>query len=270
MLGQHPDIAAGPESGLFTRDGGLGNLIIDYFGRPKKPSQYRLRAYVDETEFVALVHELAEKILIRHQERSGKSFLVEKTPAHAFAVPQIARLFPDARFVYLLRDGRDVVTSIIHAARSWMPNWPKHVHEAALMWKEYNEAVLSARSSLSSENLLLVRYEDLQSDTKKMLRTCFAFIGAQHLLESELDQLVAHHTIEQYQASSQDILVSFDHTNPKIAMAGVQAMTKTLAIFACGLMGFAPCCGWSFTMPWGSSTPRPCRWSIWACRRRRW
>ena len=44
------------------------------------------------------------------------SIVIEKTVSNVFRIPYIHRLFPDARFIYLVRDGRDVAES---AARMW-------------------------------------------------------------------------------------------------------------------------------------------------------
>jgi hypothetical protein len=44
---------------------------------------------------------------------SGGATVVEKTCANSLRVPFVHEVFPDARFVYILRDGRDVVASAI-------------------------------------------------------------------------------------------------------------------------------------------------------------
>jgi len=67
-------------------------------------------------------HEIADFIgrtLTRMaQKAAGESrpIVIEKTVSNVFRVPFIYRLFPDARFVHLIRDGRDVTLS---AARQW-------------------------------------------------------------------------------------------------------------------------------------------------------
>ncbi|HDQ41912.1 MAG TPA: sulfotransferase [Desulfonatronum sp.] len=47
---------------------------------------------------------------------SKKDILVDKTPTHAFNIPFIQRVFPDARWIHIIRDGRDVTLSI---RREW-------------------------------------------------------------------------------------------------------------------------------------------------------
>ncbi|MGI9038886.1 MAG: sulfotransferase family protein [Gemmatimonadota bacterium] len=45
--------------------------------------------------------------------------LVEKTPANTLRVPMLARVFPDARFVFIVRRGEDVVSSLMEGWKNW-------------------------------------------------------------------------------------------------------------------------------------------------------
>jgi hypothetical protein len=57
--------------------------------------------------------------------------MLEKTPKNALRIPFLARVFPEARFVYLHREPREVMASMIEAWRSGrfrtypnLPGWP--------------------------------------------------------------------------------------------------------------------------------------------------
>lgn len=54
--------------------------------------------------------------------RHGKPFLVEKTVSNSLRVAAVNKVFPDAKFIHLYRDGWDVIES---AYRQWMapPDW---------------------------------------------------------------------------------------------------------------------------------------------------
>lgn len=54
--------------------------------------------------------------LARKAQHGEYRYLVEKTVSNVFRVPYIHKLFPEARFIHLVRDGRDVAES---AARMW-------------------------------------------------------------------------------------------------------------------------------------------------------
>lgn len=44
--------------------------------------------------------------------KSGRKLILEKLPDHAFQIPYVNAVFPDARWVHIIRDGRDVTLSI--------------------------------------------------------------------------------------------------------------------------------------------------------------
>ncbi|HEV7164546.1 MAG TPA: sulfotransferase [Gammaproteobacteria bacterium] len=53
---------------------------------------------------------------------AGKSLLIEKTVSNCLRIPFLEQVFPEAKYIHLLRDGRDVVES---AYRMWRekPDW---------------------------------------------------------------------------------------------------------------------------------------------------
>jgi hypothetical protein len=82
----------------------------------------------------------------------------------------IQELLPEARFVHIIRDGRDVALSIKDLW--WGPN---SVEEAAKWWAS---GIVSARSQVKDLKWYLeVRYEDLVLDTEPTLRKICAFIA---------------------------------------------------------------------------------------------
>lgn len=111
---------------------------------------------------------------------------VEQTPETAFVLPAVLRAYPEARIVHVVRDGRDVVSSLLE--RGWLSSgrdgaddaglaygaqarfWvePERVDEfgrlsdagrAAYAWRRY---VSAARTT--TERLVELRYEDVVAD----------------------------------------------------------------------------------------------------------
>ncbi|MBB4701543.1 sulfotransferase family protein [Sphaerisporangium siamense] len=115
-----------------------------------------------------LEHLLWDRVLHRELVRSGKRYIVDKTPANAFAYKRIAACWPDARFVFLLRHPASIAASWFEAgAGSRTPE------EAAADALRYMKAVQRARTALPGPT---VRYEDLTADPEKETRAICAFL----------------------------------------------------------------------------------------------
>jgi hypothetical protein len=115
-----------------------------------------------------LEHLLWDRVLHRELVRSGKRFVVDKTPANAFAHERIAACWPDARFVFLLRHPASIATSWHEASPD-----KRTAAEAAADALRYMKAVERARKALPS---LTVRYEELTAEPEKTLRAICEFL----------------------------------------------------------------------------------------------
>lgn len=92
-------------------------------------------------------------------ELKGKPRYGDKTPSYCLFVPEIAALFPDARFVHVIRDGRNTALSIMEA-----PFGPKRLDQAALFWRRRVEPALDALDALGPTRAYAYRHEDLIDD----------------------------------------------------------------------------------------------------------
>ncbi|WP_324613425.1 sulfotransferase [Streptomyces sp. SBT349] len=116
-----------------------------------------------------LEHLLWDRVLHRELVRSGKTFLVEKTPGNAFSHRRIAACWPDARFVFLLRHPASV-------ARSWHEADPRKRDPERAMADalRYMNAVERARAALTGHT---VRYEELTEDPAGALKGVCEHLG---------------------------------------------------------------------------------------------
>lgn len=103
----------------------------------------------------------------------GKSRWGDKTPRYVTNIPQLARLFPEARFIHLIRDGRDVALSYAD-----VPFGPKNVAKAAELWANRVATGIRDGRVLERGRYLEIRYVDLTQDNEGELRDICAFVGA--------------------------------------------------------------------------------------------
>jgi hypothetical protein len=68
-------------------------------------------------------------------------------------VAEILRLFPDAQFVHLVRDGRDCVASLLG-----MPWWHRGFHEAVATWAQVVDATRKYARELGPDSWCQLRF----------------------------------------------------------------------------------------------------------------
>jgi hypothetical protein len=83
----------------------------------------------------------------------------DKTPEYCRHLPMIRELFPDAQFLHVVRDGRDVAQSIFQTGFG-----SKTAYEAALDWKRTVGDIRAFGTQVARGSFLEIRYEDLLSD----------------------------------------------------------------------------------------------------------
>ena len=94
----------------------------------------------------------------------------DKTPLYVIAMPLLAELFPQSRFIHIVRDPRDCALS---SMRAW-GNSPLRTGQ------EWADCVRTARRdgpALGAERYVELRYEDLVSDVVGVLGRLFDFLG---------------------------------------------------------------------------------------------
>jgi hypothetical protein len=89
---------------------------------------------------------------------------VDHTPENINYAPVLTRLFPEAQFVHIIRDGRAVANSIIPL--DWGPNT---AIKAAPWWQETVRQGLELESSLPAGRVVRVYYEDLVEAPERTL-----------------------------------------------------------------------------------------------------
>ena len=101
-------------------------------------------------------------------ETAGKKYFLDKTPRYYYIIPEIFRMFPAAKFIFLLRNPLAVFSSILH---TWFNNRPD------LLMKSANRFDLSKGPSLLingmeliGEKAFVLKYEDLVTDPEHYIK----------------------------------------------------------------------------------------------------
>jgi hypothetical protein len=117
---------------------------------------------------------IVEAPFAAYAAKHGKPRWADKTPHYVHHVDHLLRVWPHARFVVLVRDGRDVALSLRR-----MPFGPNNAWAAAQWWARGIRA--GARAAREHpEAVLTVRYEDLaRRPADEVPRVC-AFLGLRY------------------------------------------------------------------------------------------
>lgn len=95
----------------------------------------------------------------------------EKTPQHLMHVRTIVRDFPDAKFLCVVRDGRENALAL--AAMPW---WTGGIRRAARLWRTYAREARRL-SAEQGERFLIVHYETLVRSPAATLAGVMQFLG---------------------------------------------------------------------------------------------
>ena len=144
--------------------------------------------------------------------------MLEKTPKNSLRVSLLNRIFPDALFIYLVRNPRDNISSIIDAWESgrfvtypdlegrnkpWSlllpPGWQSY-HEApveeiaAFQWRSANEAILQELGKLERNRWTAISYgQQLNAAESTLMRLCeFCEISANGVIDSFAGEQLKH------------------------------------------------------------------------------
>jgi hypothetical protein len=113
---------------------------------------------------------LWDRILHRELVRHGKEIVVNKTPSDALMWRRLVAAWPDARFIFLLRDPAAMTESWNRARDYWTRE------QAAADILRYVTKVEEARQELPG---LTVRYEDITVDPETETKRICEFLGVE-------------------------------------------------------------------------------------------
>jgi hypothetical protein len=144
-------------------------------------------------------------------QRLGQGWVLDKTCINVLRIPYLHALFPNAKFVYIQRDGRDNISSMMDGWRhgrtdgdfhlsqffgdfpepvainggeftDWAfflaPDWQQYNHASleevcAFQWLSANRLALEAKRSIPPEQWIQLRYEDIFERPVEMFQEAF-------------------------------------------------------------------------------------------------
>lgn len=189
LVDSHPQIAITPESGYLFRLVLYAPALYQHFRCQRDILAFirdvrtipRMKDWFScdiSTETVAeslkgRVHigDILEAIYKQYAKKRGKPYWGDKTPKNIQSASKIISVFPNAKFLIIVRDGRDVALSLNKTIFG-----KASLRKSAQRWAREVRAALSLQS-LHPNRVLLIRFEDLIQYPERLCASIFDFIG---------------------------------------------------------------------------------------------
>ncbi|MCC6298868.1 MAG: sulfotransferase [Anaerolineales bacterium] len=238
----HPDVHCNYQAHFFTRKPLLKSLvdsaeIEEWLTRKSN----RWNGGRDLSPLV--LRAAADFIMERDAARAGKRIVGDKSPSsviHGAAVRDMHALYPDAKFVYIVRDGRDVLISerfrnfveeskflsaddkrIIADLRSDSTSFAdgrrsifteSFIRRVAQGWVTNLQETDDEARKLYGKNYFSIRYEDLLNSPFKEMSRLWKFLGVKTVnktLEKKIQAEMASNPDEEWQSKRDEGIASF-------------------------------------------------------------
>lgn len=212
LLGSHTQIASAPETPWIV--GGYGKTSMRQLvnGLTKEASgPLKNLTGVDRGVIISGARYMVQSILECYLESVAKPFLVLKTPDDIAHVEFLVELFPDARLIHIVRDGRDVACS---SAAKRNTGWGDKlnggygvitIENAMKRWATWEAQAADALAKLPKNQILKLRFEDLVGSPVAELQKVTLGLGLN--FEPEMLRYWNHsHILPEWEAGSSDIL----------------------------------------------------------------
>lgn len=176
ILDTHSRIACGPELKVIPS---IAHLWADF---QTKYAPFLALSQVGADDIDRLFRELISGLLAPLRARDGKPRSAEKSPNNVFYFRHLHRIFPDAAFIHVVRDGRDVVASLQQMDWKTPDGVPiDYTRDTRLAARYWVNAVMTgrefARQTAGASRYHEVRYEALVERPEPCLRALFEFLG---------------------------------------------------------------------------------------------
>ncbi len=178
ILDSHPNIAIGAETGFV---GALeATKVIPNW---RYGAEWYTRIGWTEPELDQRLRGFYAGMFERYAASQGKPRWGEKTPFHTSHIPTMARVFPDAVFVGIVRHPGGVAASL-------RKNFNYTFSDGLSYWEATNLEMVRAASELGCR-FTLCRYEELVQVGQPVLRELLAWLG-----EPWSDNVLEHHRVQ--------------------------------------------------------------------------
>jgi Sulfotransferase family len=178
ILDSHPAIGIPQETGFMRAYNAHQFIPLKWSGR-----NWARRMGWSRDELDAELAAFYDRIFSRYVERQGKRRWGDKTPLHTWHIDGMARLFPDAQFIGMLRHPGGCVGSNM--------NRFGHPFRRAINHVDRYHREIARQAANRADRFAIVRYEELVLRPERLLRELLDWLG-----EDWSAEVLQHHEVQ--------------------------------------------------------------------------
>ncbi len=201
MLDCHPEVVVPPECGFmdwwypkykdWSLKSSLDKDVITKFcldltsSRKFETWNFNLNLFKEKVLLIQPKNysELCALVYITFGEDKGKAMKIwgDKNNYYIHKLNVMENLYPKAKYIHLVRDGRDVAVSYLElkelkSESKYKPNLPLEINEIANEWVQNTMKVDSFLENIDPKRKQIILYEDLIQHTEKILKQICGFL----------------------------------------------------------------------------------------------
>lgn len=156
-----------------------GKSLESYIRYIKRNEQFKTWLMQDLSVFDRLagrrdvsLRDIMKALYSEYAKEHEKEIWGDKTPSFFRMTGELSNIFPGAKFIHIVRDGRDVYLSM-----KGMEAGRENIAVAALEWKYKVEKAKRTLSELPADSAIEVRFEDILTGPEQNIRRICNFLG---------------------------------------------------------------------------------------------
>ncbi len=222
MLDSHPNLAVGPECPWTASSYGNITSFKDLYYSLVEDKRGPVANFsgLSEDNVALIIGETFSKILNSYAQAKGKKRWLEKTPDHITEIPFLIKLFPNSKYIHIIRDGRDVACSSYKEKDVWGKNLnfgnnQRKIRNTGLNALRRWCCWITQFEKWQQEyklDVCQIRYEDLVKEPRYILEKVLDFID-EPWSEDVLNYGQKKHDIPTWEAGSRDVSQKSQITN---------------------------------------------------------
>jgi len=178
--------------------------IIDF--RKDEPDYFFSEKYKES--WVFFLRKLILNRIFSQVQDISKKIIIKEPEGGPGASDYIAQCLPESKIIILIRDGRDIIDSLMDATRGegfmsngreitkLTPNWEmSFIKSRAEVWCALTENLMKTYENHPKNLVFLIKYEELRTNTKTVLNKLYQFLEID-IPENEIEKIVDKYTFE--------------------------------------------------------------------------